>query len=242
MAGNKNGNENGNDYPEKKGVSDFAQPVAKGVSGMVPVAGGLLAEVMGLVWQPALDRRREEWFRKLGERVARLETEHKGLRERLETEEMLTITALASVSAMSTHQEEKRRALRAAVLNSAIEVEPDHELQLLFLRLIDELNVAQIQLLRFIDDPGAGLDARGVERPSISMGSVGHLIERAFPHWNQEFYRLMHAPLERAQLSHGISGMMSAHGIWAGRTTDLGKRFLRFITEPEPSGDQQADT
>jgi hypothetical protein len=39
-----------------------------------------------------------------------------------------------------------------------------------------------------------------VDRPSISMGSVGHLIELAFPQWDKDFYSLMHADLEGAQL------------------------------------------
>jgi hypothetical protein len=229
-------------YPEKRSASNYLQPIAKGVPGAIPLAGGILSEVIGEVWQPALERRRDEWFRELGKRMDRLEATHSDLKKLLETEQMLTVTALATLSAMSTHQEEKREALRAAVVNSAIAAEPDHEMQLLFLRLIDQLTAAQVQLLRFIDDPGAGLDARGVERPSITMGSTGLLIERAFPEWNQEFYSLMHADLERAGLSSGISGMMTAQGIWAGRTTDLGKRFLRFISEPEGSEDQQEET
>lgn len=223
----------GEPYPDKRSASDYLQPIAKGIPGIVPLAGGILSEVIGETWQPALERRRNEWFRELGKRMDRLETAHVDLKKRLETEQMLTVTSIATLSAMTTNQEEKRDALRAAVINSAIAAEPDHEIQLLFLRLIDQLTAAQLQLLKFIDDPGAGLDARGVERPSISMGSVGHLIEGAFPQWDKDFYTLMHADLERAQLSHGISGMMSAGGIWAGKTTELGKRFLRFVTEPE---------
>ena len=223
-------------YPDKRSASDYLQPIVKGVPELIPVAGLVLGVVIDEVWQPALRRRRDEWLRELGERVDRLEATHTDIRERLGTEQMITVAALATLSAMSTHQEEKREALRAAVLNSAIAAEPDHEIQLLFLRLIDQLTAAQLQLLKFMDDPGAGLDARGVPRPDFSMGSAGHLVEQAFPEWDKEFYPLMHADLERAQLSHGISAGMSAQSIWAGRTTDLGKRFLRFVTEPVPEG------
>lgn len=219
-------------YPEKRGASDYLQPIVKGTTGAVPFVGGVLGEVMGLVWQPALVRRRDEWFRGLGERLDELEQNVEGIRERLESEQVLTVTAQATVSAIATHQPDKRDALRAAVLNTVVAAEPDEEIQLLFLRLIDSYSAAHLQLLRFLDDPVAGFDARGLERPNISEGGVGYLIEQAFPEWTRDFYGPIHSDLAAAGLSHGISGMMTAQGLWQGRTTDLGKRFLRFVTDP----------
>ena len=42
-------------------------PATRGTVGAVPFVGGLLGEVMGFVWIPALERRQAEWFKKLGE-------------------------------------------------------------------------------------------------------------------------------------------------------------------------------
>jgi hypothetical protein len=84
-----------------------------------------------------------------------------------------------------------------------------------------------------LDDPGNALDARGIQRPDFSMGSAGVVIDAAFPEWGKEFYDRIHADLAADGLAHTISGTMSAGGVWWGRTTPLGKRFLRFITEPE---------
>jgi hypothetical protein len=133
---------------------------------------------------------------------------------------------------MSTHQSDKLAALRAAVLNTAMAGEPDEEMQLLFLRLIDAYSAAHLQLLKLLDDPGEGLDARGIERPNFSMGGPGIVIEAAFPEWEKAFYTRIHADLAADGLAHSISGTMTAGGIGSGRTTPLGQRFLRFITEP----------
>jgi hypothetical protein len=219
-------------YPEDRSASDVLQPLAKGTVGVVPFAGGLLGEVMGLVWQPALERRRDEWFRKLGESVIRLQQEHSEIRARLESEQVLTVTAQAAVSAISTHQEEKRTALRAAVLNSALAVEPDEERQLLFLRLIDSFSASHLQLLAFLHDPSAGFAERGIDRPQITAGAMSHLIEAVFTDWPKDFYPVIGRDLETSGLIHGLSGMMTAQGLWQGRTTELGQRFLRFVTEP----------
>jgi hypothetical protein len=221
------------EYPDKRSGSDILQPIVKGTAGIVPFVGGVLGEVIGLVWQPGLEARRDGWFRSLGERVDRLEQEHEDFRKNLESEQVLTVAAQATVSAMSTHQPDKHAALRAAVLNTAMAAEPDEEIQLLFLRLIDGYSAAHLQLLKFLDDPGGALDARGIERPNFTMGGVGIVIEAAYPEWDKEFYTRIHADLAADDLAHSISGTMTAGGVWSGRTTPLGQRFLRFITEPE---------
>jgi hypothetical protein len=43
------------EYPDKRSGSDILQPVVKGTAGIVPFVGGVLGEVIGLVWQPALE-------------------------------------------------------------------------------------------------------------------------------------------------------------------------------------------
>lgn len=218
-------------YPEKRSASDFVQPLVKGVAGGVPGVGGVLGEVFGLVWQPALEARRDKWLQALGERVGRLEQVD---RERLESEQVLTMVVQATGSAMRTHQSEKHEALRAAVLNSAMAAEPDEEIQLLFLRLIDDYSAAHLQLLKLLDDPVGEFDARGIERPVSAMGSIESIvIEAAFPEWEKAFHERIHADLEADGLAHGISGMMTQRGVWSSRTTLLGKRFLAFITEPK---------
>jgi hypothetical protein len=221
-------------YPDKRSASDYWQPVVKGTTGSVLFVGGVLAEVIGLVWQPALERRRDEWFRSLGERVDRFEQKYEDFRERLESEQVLTVVAQATVAVMSTHQREKHEALRAAVLNTATAAEPDEEMQLLFLRLIEVYSAAHLQLLKLLDDPTGTFDARGIERQSSATGTIGAIvIEPMFPEWETPFYTRIHADLEADGLAHGISGLMTPQGVWSRRTTPLGERFLRFITEPE---------
>lgn len=221
-------------YPTNSSAADWAQALTKGALGAVPIAGGVLAEVTGMVWAPRLQKRRDEWVQDLAERVQLLSEQHQHLRERLGEDEVMTVAIKAARSAATTHEQEKRRALRNVVLNSALRVEPHVQVQLILTELVDRITEAHIQMLGFMADPGGWYDRNNVERPNLSLGSPSNLFETAFPQWGREFYRLIADDLERLGLLNGnLTTMMTAEGAWGNHATGMGGRLLRFISDPQ---------
>lgn len=224
-------------FPEDKSKSDWLLPATKGVVGAVPFVGGLLGEVLGFSWQPALERRQVEWFKRLGERVEQLESEVGDLRQRLQRQEVLTVAVTAARAATVTHEEPKREALRNAVINAALDIEPETQVQLLFVGMVDRLTAAHLQMLELFDDPAIYFQRRETAPPDFSLSSsITELIRRAFPNWDTDLYARLAADLDREGLAQtsGLNTMMTAAGAMQSRTTSLGKRFLRFILEKPP--------
>lgn len=224
------------DYPQDRSASDWLVPAVKGAVGGVPVVGGLLGEVLGFVWTPALQTRQAEWFKRLGERVEQLEGEVADLRERLESQEVLTVVINAARAAAATHEEGKREALRNAVINTALQVEPDEQIRLVFIRLIDRLTQGHLQLLALLDDPPKFFADQAAAPPEFSFSSsISQLIQSAFPDWESDLYARLAGDLSQEGLADasGMNTMMTAGGAMQPRSTPLGKRFLRFIAETD---------
>jgi hypothetical protein len=221
-------------YPEDRSTSDWLVPATRGALGAVPIVGGLLGEVVGFAWAPALQRRQTEWFRKLGERVQELSETIDDLEERLKREDVLTIAVNAARAATATHEETKRAAFRAAVINTALRIEPDEEMRLMFVRLLDRLSSTHVQLLMLFADPRGFFESRDRVPPEYSVtSSLSSLIKNAFPEWDPDLSARVAANLDQEGLAQtsGLNTMMSASGAFQRRITPLGIRFLRFITD-----------
>jgi hypothetical protein len=98
---------------------------------------------------------------------------------------------------------------------------------------------ADIVILSFFDDPKAWFTARGRQFPLQMMGSLSQILTSAYPELKDQrpLYDLIAKDLWNNGLMNtdGLHAMMSASGADASRTTDIGKQFLRFTTEPKPS-------
>ena len=86
-----------------------------------------------------------------------------------------------------------------------------------------------------MDDPKAWFAARNRPFPAMMMGSLGGVLTDAYPELRdrRDFYDLIAKDLWHAGLlnTDGLHAMMSAGGAAASRTTEIGKQFLRFITD-----------
>lgn len=221
-------------YPVDKTAEDWAQALTKGTASAVPFAGGVLAEVVEMFWTPSLAKRRDEWLQDLAHHVEALSQKHDDLKRRLNDDAVLTVAIRAARAATSTHEREKREALRNAVLNSALRVEADTQIQQVLTELTDRLTEAHLQMLALMADPSGWYERSGLERPSFTIGAPSMLVEQAFPRWNKEFYRLIADDLVRAGLlNDNLNTTMTAAGVFGNHATGFGRRLLRFITEPE---------
>lgn len=220
-------------YPERRSGADIAHSIVQAGVGAVPVLGSLLTEIIEVSWQPRLERRRAEWLSSLGARLESLAQEVTDVRDRVESDEFLEVFIEAARAAQATHEEEKRDALRNAVINTALEVEESQAWRLIFVNRLADLQPAHLHLLSFLADPRGGLEERGITPPDIYAGGRSSLVELAVPTWGRPFYDQLYGDLARMSLTGGagLHTTMTGAGVYQSELTEQGRRFLAFISE-----------
>lgn len=224
----------------KKGKGDVGYAVVKSVLAAFPYIGGTAAEVFAAVVAPPISKRRDEWIKSIAERLVQLEKEVEGFKlDSLAENDMFITTVMhASQVAIRNHQEEKLEALRNAVLNSALGYAPEEDLQLMFLNFVDAFTPWHIKVLAFFDSPEAYCQTRGNKLGTSTMSSPAVLLEQTFTELgaNREFYDQILNDLYLRGLVNttkdSFHTMITTQGIYSSRTTEMGKKFISFITSP----------
>ncbi len=218
--------------PPKEAKGEIALKIAEAGISAIPFIGGPLAVLSEFLAEPYA-RRKQRWLEELAQLVSELQGRVEELSKPLEeNERFLTAVLHANQIAMRAHQEDKLRALRNAVRNSALKSAPDDDRQLMFLRFIDELTASHIRVLTVFDDPAAAVKATG--REMRAMGGLTLVIYHCVPELNGQghFCEQLSRDLEnRGLIAQGtkLNLMMTPQGMLTPRTTDLGKQFLAFI-------------
>jgi hypothetical protein len=237
-----------NEHPSKEmlpGEStkrEVGTAAAKGALSAIPFVGGAIAEFLGLALSTPLAKRREAWLQDLATRLAELEGQIRdfSLDALADNEEFVSATLQATQAALRTHQKEKLEALRNAVLNTALNREPEEDFQTIFLSLIDRYSPAHLRLLKSLRNshiiPGTDW-LLGWERSLNPDWVRSH--SPGFGDASQEFIRVLISDLESAgliqepkhrSLASEAGGPILPEGEkW---TTEFGHRFLKFIESP----------
>lgn len=225
--------------PPKRTRGDTTHSLVKAGLGSVPLIGNAAAELFNLIVAPPIEKRRDEWFGEVGERLQMLEDAGFATVESLQANDAFisTITK-ASQIAVTTHDKDKRAALRNAIVNSALGIEPDESLRQMFLRFVDELTPWHIRILELMQDARAWFVRQNRQPPQyIIAGSLSQLFTDAYPELRnqRDFLELIHAELNARKLSNSgnLMTVMSGSGPFEKRTTAFGDRFLAFIAEPD---------
>jgi hypothetical protein len=227
------------ELPKKKSAGDVVREVGRAVTSLVPVAGGPLQVVFENFFASPIEKRKEAWLQQLADvlkevegRVAELTPE-----KLAENEAFVTVAMQASQIAMRNHQQAKLEALRNAVLNAALPNPPQEDEQMIFLRLIDQLTPWHLKVLSVLDEPVQWMGRHGVANPGWGMGATSTVLEHCLPELRGQ--RDTYDQIVRDLQSEGLLGqgqflhvMMTGGGMVGSRTTDRGKRFIRFITSP----------
>lgn len=168
------------DVPDLPGRSraEIGAGLARAAISSVPLVGGAAAELFDLVLAPSLERRRDEWMGYLGEAVEELRERLDGFDPRdLEGNEQFVSSVLAaSTLAMRTHQTEKLRMLRNAIVNSVLPGAPDDYEQMAFLRYVDELTPLHARVLAFVADPRGWFERHGIEQPTFMAAGLSTIV------------------------------------------------------------------
>lgn len=207
---------------------DIAHALAKAGLSMIPVAGGPAVELLQLLVQPPLEKRRAEWMQVIGEKLQRLEEQGLDLEDLQGNERFVSAVMHATQAAMRTHVVAKREALRNAILNVAIGQAPDETMQHLLLSFIDDFTEMHLRILKVFHQPTV--------LQGITMGGLSTVLEQAIPDLRnrRDIYDQLWKDLYSRGLvnTEGLHVTMTGNGLGSRRTTGLGEVLLNFISEP----------
>jgi len=225
--------------PPESDKGDAAYAAGRALLSAIPVAGGAAVELFQFIVTPPLEKRRSEWMKEIGQAVQNLE-QNKGIDvEQLKSNDVFIDTLLqASQIALRNSQQEKLTALKNAVINSALPQPIEQTLQQMFLDWIDTFTVWHIRILNLVHNPPQwAIDNNKPLPQNIMSGGITIILEHAFPELARDpaLYNQIWRDLHQRGLintsADGLNTMMTWNGIIARRTTDLGQKFLVFISE-----------
>lgn len=225
--------------PTKKSAGDVAREVGRAVVSLIPAAGGPLQVVFENFFSSPIERRKEAWLQQLAEVVKEVEGRVAELtpEKLVQNEAFVTVTMQASQIALRNHQQAKLEALRNAVLNAALPNPPEEDEQMIFLRLIDQLTPWHLKVLSVLDEPVQWMARHSVANLGWGTGGPSAVLEHCLPELRGQ--RETYDQIARDLQAEGLLGQgqflhvtMTGGGMVGSRTTDRGKRFIRFITSP----------
>jgi hypothetical protein len=226
--------------PSERSAGDIARDVGRAAASVVPVVGGPLQVLLEAVIGAPLEKRKAQWLEQLAEVIEKLQRRVEGLTpEKLAQDDaFVTVAVQATQAAVRNHQREKLEALRNAVLNTAIDRTTAEDEKIMLVRLIDQLTTWHLRVLAVLDEPVRWMERHNVQNPRWGMGAVSHVLEHCLPELRgqadtyQQIVRDLQADglIQQGQF---LNVTMTGDGMVAGRTTERGKRFIGFITEPQ---------
>ena len=224
--------------PPERTKGDTVHAVAKSIASAVPTAGGPLSVLLETVFAPPLERRREKWFKQLGDVVSHLEQRVANLTaEKLSQNEIFVTVALQAMQiALRNHHAEKLSALKGAVFHSGLPHGPEEQLQLMFLQFVDELTPTHLAMLALFNDPVQWMRQHQIQYPAWGMGGVSAVVEHCFPalRGKREVYEQVVRDLQaRGRIHQGqfLNITMTGNGMVESRTTDIGRAFIAYVSE-----------
>lgn len=214
---------------KKELLSEVAEITAKTLVSTIPVGGTLVTCIWDSIKANSANRRMEDWKNQVEEKLCdlRLSLDDIGNNE-LFASAMMKATDIA----IKTAEDEKRQYLASAVKNSAM-ARIDESVMMIYLDLLDKYTVWHIRILHLFRNPKA-FDQVHVD--GIMMGSASIVVEQVYPEIAKE-KELLDKIVKDLQndglMSEGsyMHADMTANGVVASRTTELGNNFLKYILD-----------
>jgi hypothetical protein len=196
---------------------------------------GLTAEGLGQVVGSVFKTQVQTFVEGLAHRLKDLEKTQLTLEEILSNPKFLDAAFRAAIAAGTTHQEEKREALRNAVLNSALPGSPDEDRQQMFIAYIERLTASHLRVLRVVAD-GAPVFATGAWDHVSPDPKIEKSLEASDPDLakDRDFAQQVCFDLQGLNLIalHGGGPVRLGHPLGRIIVYPLTKEFLQFVSSP----------
>ena len=233
--------------------------VVRAAVSAIPLVGGPAAELVNALLLPNLAKRRDRFFadlycdfRMLEERVESFDA-----KTLVENDQLVSVAVRAAQAALGDHRQEKHEALRNAVLNTAIGIAIEEDVQMLLIDLVDTLTPLHLRLLKFLNDPrsfpqhpdptpqAVQADDGVFTRVVVPNDGIFTAVEGAFPELRGRRYLclpLLSDLYNRGLSRIGLSGMddlvltgfqLSAPEVEP-QNTWLGGQLLQYVATPWP--------
>lgn len=129
----------------------------------------------------------ETWQQEVPDALNELQS-NKGINlEKLQkNEEFFDILLQAISIGIRSHQDEKRLALKNAIIHSATDATIDFAIKQSFLNYIDTLTVWHINLLLLMDNPSGWFKEKNQATPTGGFGGIENVILVAYPNLREK--------------------------------------------------------
>jgi len=223
-------------HMKKETQKDLVYAIAKAGLGSIPILGAAAGELFQLLVMPPLEKRRNEWMTEVGEKLKDLEESNNLDLEKLQENEIfIDVVTQATQLALRTSEKEKLEYLKNAVLNTAVEENPDITEIQIFLNFVADFTTWHVKILKLFDNPTEWYRANNKTPKDYFSAGLSNVLLDAYPELNGrgEIYNLIWKDLERAGFhrTSDLQSSMTGAGLMQQRTTEFGKRFLEFVTE-----------
>lgn len=223
--------------PPKATAADHAHTLGRAGISSIPIVGGPAVELFQMLITPSLEKRKLEWMESVAEGLQRLEEKHGNIIDDLKSNDAFIDTVmLASHAAVRTSQQEKKQALRNAVLNAALPQPPDESRQLLFISWVESFTPWHLRMLKLFANPLDWYQENGRQPPQYHFaGSLSAMLVDAYPELKDE--RALFDKVCKDLHNDGLIGVEHLYinmgsGVYDMRAEPLGNEFLRFISDP----------
>ncbi len=241
------------DVPVVGGL-DLVHLTAKGTISGIPVAGGILAEWFNFLVASPLERRTAQWMRSIAEGLRALESRCLiDFNDLHYNENFTTVMVRATQAAMRNHQDDKVRALRNAVLNAAVEIDVDDDIQALFIDYVDRFTPSHLLILTYIcenEDALSNVDSyESLFTEIVQRAPNMSARKREFRMFCSDLTNtgLLNVSIDVDDFPSDVRGgdfitnEPRDPNLPMVKVTDLGRRFLAYITSPMPEHQQHEE-
>ena len=222
--------------PPKKGFKDKAIGGGKALVAVVPWVGGSLIEIFDAFFELPLKKKLDKWREWVGAEILELRNKNLVDIEELQKDEKFhTIVMQATQIATRNHQEEKLEALRNAIFNAALPGSPEYSLQQMFLNFIDTCTEWHIRIFLALKDNVRLAKEKNYQ--FTEKESISQFLEIIYPELanKEDFINviLSDSHARGFEISRGRIPTTSDRPVTSVNITNLGKQFIRFISEPQ---------
>lgn len=213
-------------------INDGIEISAKTALSLLPIGGALITGVWDAVKSNCVQKRLEEWQSLVEDKLCVLEYT---LEDIGNNENFTTALFHATEMAIKTAEQEKRKYLANAVVNS-ISCNLEESIMMMFINMIDKYTIMHINILAYFQDP-----RKFINDPHIAMGSPKGFLYKAYPQF-EEHDELVDKVVKELYYEGLLSTselniIMSSQGMMSSRITKLGNDFINFISNDQKDGD-----